>query len=421
MTLSAAKRNLEPGGVGYLVLAGILTAQSALAMDSLLPALPTIVARLDLSAGAIQLNVAGFMAGFALGQIAWGWISDWRGRRPIILLGTCGFIFATLMCAGSDSGAELIAWRAGQGLFSSASMAATRAMLRDHFSGVPLARNMAAVSVVLLATPILVPQMSAALLQVAGWRSVFAIPAVISLGAILVYWRSLRESLPPQRRHRHSPAAIGRTIAAMLRHPLSNLSLAIQGAMSIGLMTWLSAASLVFVGHYGRTVGFFGLIHAGTAVVIMVGSVICNQALKRRGAHEVMALGGVCCGLGGLGVFLFASVFDASLWTLTLSTWLFMLGFGLTVPSSGGMALHAFGAAGGIAAALLGFSQSLVGSVGSVLSAVFFDGSPNTLGIGIGLAAALACPGIMLLSRRLYLDPSLLAHPEEIGLVEDVA
>jgi len=421
LTLYRAPRHLTPGSFGYLVLAGILTAQAALAMDSLLPALPAIVSELDLSAGAVQLNVAGFMAGFALGQIVWGWTSDWLGRRPIILLGTGGFIFATFMCSLVDSGAGLIAWRAVQGLFSSASMAATRAMLRDHFSGVQLARNMAAVSIVLLATPIIVPQISAALLHLGSWRSVFAIPGLVSFGAFLVFWRALAESHPPAQRRRHLPAAVAQTVAAMLRHPLSSLCLAIQGGMSIGLITWLSAGSLVFTGHYGRTVEFFGLIHAATALVMLTGSIICNQALKRRGAHEVMALGGACCAVGGLGVFLAASVFEGSLWAVAASMWVFMLGFGLTVPSSGGMALHAFGAAGGIAAALVGCSQSLVGSMGSIVSAYLYDGTPRSLGIGVGLAAVVAFPPIVLLSRRLFLQPDLLANPGEVSLAEDIA
>jgi hypothetical protein len=126
-----------------------------------------------------------------------------------------------------------------------------------------------------------------------------------------------------------------------------------------------------------------------------------------------MGLGGGLCLAGGSLVFLVSVPFEASLWWTMAGMWLYMLGFGLIVPSSTGMALHAFGAIGGLAAAVLGTAQSLVGGLGSVMSAVLYDGSPFSLGVGVALSAVLACIAAIMLSHRLRKNPEMLGGAEE--------
>jgi MFS family permease len=201
----------------------------------------------------------------------------------------------------------------------------------------------------------------------------------------------------------------------MLRHPLTGLCLGIQGGMSIGLMTWISSSSLILTGHFRVSVRFFTLVFAATALVQLLGSLLCNQLLKFRGAYEVMALGGGLCLAGGSLVFLVSVPFEAGLWWTVAGMWLYMLGFGVIVPSSTGMALHAFGAIGGLAAAVLGTAQSLVGGLGSVMSAMLYDGSPFSLGIGVALSAALACTAAITLSYRLRKNPGLLEGTDDTG------
>jgi DHA1 family bicyclomycin/chloramphenicol resistance-like MFS transporter len=416
-----SRRALAPGSLGYTILAGSLAAQAALAVDSLVPSLPSIVSELGMSPGSVQLTVAVFMGGFALGQIPWGWLSDWLGRRTIMLVGTGGFIAAGAMCALAENGSTLIAWRLVQGFFASAGMAATRAMLRDNFQGVRLARQTAAMTTVFFLSPILAPQVGTLLLHFFGWRASFLVPGLIGLASFLVVWRVLKESHPPNRRRRTSLIDIGKALLAILRHPLSSLCLGIQATMAIGLITWISTSPLILTQYFGVPLRYFGIFFAASASVQLSGSLLCNQLLKIRGSHEVMALGAGCCVIGGGILFTVTVLTAGSLWSMMAGVWIFMLGFGLIVPSSGGMALHAFGAIGGLAAALVGTMQSLTGSLGSMASAALFDGTPRSLGIGVGVSAALAAIVAGTLSYRLRTRPELLDHIEELSIQEEVA
>ncbi len=406
------KRFLDPEGRSFIILAGALTAQAAMAVDVLLPALPIMIREMAMTPSSAQLTIGMFMAGFALGQIAWGWLSDWVGRRPVILIGSGGYALTTLMCALSDSGSELVFWRLILGVFSSASVAATRAMMRDNFTGTHLARQMSAITAIFFLSPIIAPQLGTVLMLTGSWRSVFWVPGIISVLSLVICWRYLAESHVKTNRRRLSFWKIWLILIDIIRHPLSGVCLAIQASMSFGLLIWISSSSLILTGHYLVPVKYFGLVFAGTATVQLSGSILCSRLLRYRDPSYVMALGGGCCIIGGGLAFIVTVLTDGSLLWLMTGIWIYMLGFGLIVPSSGGMALHAFGAVSGLAAALLGSAQSLVGSMGSAMSAVLYDGTPTSLGIGIGLSALMASSMALLLSHRLHKKPELLADPD---------
>jgi DHA1 family bicyclomycin/chloramphenicol resistance-like MFS transporter len=161
-------------------------------------------------------------------------------------------------------------------------------------------------------------------------------------------------------------------------------------------------------------VATFGLLFALMAAVMLGGSLLCNQMLKRFGPQAVMALGAVLIALGGATTFLVADIWLQPLPVLVTTVAVFFIGFGLVVPASGGMALHAFGAMGGLAAAVVGCTQGLVGSAGAIAVGRLYDGSPRALGIGFAVSAVLAVAFTSWLAVRLSRYPALLAHPEQV-------
>ena len=77
---------------------GALAALPPLAVDMYLPAIPTIARDLGSDVSAVQLTVSTFLAGFAIGQLFYGPISDSVGRKPVLLFGVGLFILAYRLC-----------------------------------------------------------------------------------------------------------------------------------------------------------------------------------------------------------------------------------------------------------------------------------------------------------------------------------
>ncbi|MFC7048756.1 multidrug effflux MFS transporter [Emcibacter nanhaiensis] len=409
----SSSRHLAPEGNRFIILLGALTAQGAISVDVLLPSLPSMVRELSMTSAAAQLTIGLYIGGFAAGQLGWGWLSDWVGRRPVILAGTGGYALTTFMCSFSHSGEELLFWRLLLGICAAAPITVSRAVLRDHFTGRLLARRMAAMTTVFFLSPMLAPALGTFLLYSFGWRSVFWVPGLISVIALGFAWVFLGESHAISKRKRSSFLQILGTFRDMILHPVSGPCLMIQAGMSAGIMTWISSSSLILTGYYQIPNRYYALFFTATAAVQLSGTISCNHLLRTHTLPKVMEWGGIFVGSGAVLLFLCTVPFNAPLWAVMSSIWIFMYGFGLMVPATSGMALHAFGLVGGLAAALLGSAQSLFGSIGSIVSASLYNGTASSLGEGMGMAAAFACLMLLILSLRLRREPELVDHPPE--------
>ncbi len=69
-------------GKGFLVWLAGLSVLGFLATDMYLPAFAAMQQDLNTSAASISASLSLFLAGFALGQLFWGPLSDRYGRKP---------------------------------------------------------------------------------------------------------------------------------------------------------------------------------------------------------------------------------------------------------------------------------------------------------------------------------------------------
>src|SRR5919107_3409267 len=115
------------------VMLAALTGLTSLSIDMSLPAMPQLQETFGAGVSAVQLTLSVFLAGFALGQVVCGPLSDRWGRRPVLLAGLSLFTLAGLVCAGSSSLAMLVASRFAQGAGASVGPVVARAIVRDRF------------------------------------------------------------------------------------------------------------------------------------------------------------------------------------------------------------------------------------------------------------------------------------------------
>ena len=76
------------GFAQFVALIAAMMATNALAIDSMLPALPQISASLGLTAdNQRQWVITAYLLGFGVAQIAYGSLADRYGRKPVLLTG----------------------------------------------------------------------------------------------------------------------------------------------------------------------------------------------------------------------------------------------------------------------------------------------------------------------------------------------
>ena len=100
----APDAQVPPRGFGSLeLLLGGLAALGPLSIDMYLPALPAMAAEFRVDTAAVQLSLASFFVGFAVGQLVVGPFVDRYGRKRPLLLGLGLYLLASLGCAVAPS------------------------------------------------------------------------------------------------------------------------------------------------------------------------------------------------------------------------------------------------------------------------------------------------------------------------------
>src|SRR5262245_33392817 len=167
-----------------------------------LPALPTIAREFSVEVAAIQVSLAAYFAGIAIGQVLYGPFSDAVGRKPALSIGLIVFVLSSIGCGLADSVRALVVFRFLQALGGCAPIVIPRAIVRDHFDQVGSIRMLSVLMVVMGLAPILAPLVGGQLLVNFGWRSVFWLLATYAVMWLLLVTLFLPESLPVERRRR---------------------------------------------------------------------------------------------------------------------------------------------------------------------------------------------------------------------------
>jgi DHA1 family bicyclomycin/chloramphenicol resistance-like MFS transporter len=371
------------------LLLGFLTAVGPISTDMYLPAFPAIEAELGTARGSVEITLAAWFVGLAVGQLVQGTLADRLGRRRPLLVGTAVYTIASIGCALAPDMVTLAAWRCVAAFGGAASAVIPRAMVRDLAEGLAAARLMSKLMLVMGAAPILAPTLGGLLLGAGGWRAIFWVSAAYGGLSCLLAWQLLPETLPPAKRLHRSAGMLLRDFAQIGRER-GFLSHACMGAAAMfAVFAFISGAPAVYIEQFGIPAEQFGLLFAVSATGFIGASQLNPWLLKRLGARRVPAYAlrlsaaavavlalSAMTGLGGLmGIFLPAVVALACT--------------GLVFPNAavGALARHAHRA--GSASALLGTLQFGFAAMGSALVGALADGTARPMAL-LMLAGALA-------------------------------
>ena len=161
---------LSPDTFAFTALLALLTALGPLAMDLYLPSLPAIETALGAPAAQVQLTISVYLIGFAVGQIAYGPVSDRFGRRPVLGVALTIFCAGTLMCSAAPTIGALIAARALQGAGAAGVIVLARAVVRDLYEGPRAGRELSLMGAIMSVAPIVAPVIGGFTQSSFGWR-----------------------------------------------------------------------------------------------------------------------------------------------------------------------------------------------------------------------------------------------------------
>ena len=387
-----------------------LMAINALAIDSMLPALPAIGTSLNvLDENQRQWIVTSYLLGFGAAQIFYGTLADRFGRKRVLLIGIGIYAVFSTVASFSDTFAMMMVARVLQGVGAAATRVLTISIVRDCYSGRQMARVMSLSFIVFLAVPIIAPSIGQLIMLVGPWRWIFAGLTIFSL--IVITWTAFRL---PETLHAEDRTSIS------MQHIFGAFRLSLTNRMAVGYMLamtillgalfgFINSAQQVFEDIFDMPRSFpriFAVIALFMALSSFLNSRIVGRLGTRIVSHAAL-LGFIITGC--LHAIVAIGGYE-NIWTFTILQSSQMFCFGLVAPNFGSMAMEPLGRVAGTASSVQGF----VTTVGAAL--VGFYIGQNFNGTVVPLTLGFAVCGIIALLLVLAAEKGRLFQPTETGL-----
>jgi DHA1 family bicyclomycin/chloramphenicol resistance-like MFS transporter len=384
----------------FVVIISLTMALAALAIDITLPAFATMRGDFGLAEGSSALApvITASLAGLAIGQMAWGPLSDSLGRKVILYSGIAVYVAGAIGSALAPSLTVLYMTSFVTGLGASGARVVALSSVRDTYSAQAMAKMMSYVMMVFLLVPLIAPSLGAAILALSGWRFIYAFVALAGI-AVLVVNRRLPETLSPQDRIPLHFGNLGRAGWFVVTNRFTMGYTLAQTAVFGFFASYLASSELLINDVFGMG-RWFTVTFSGFAALLAVAVFINNKLLNRLelrtmlriafGSFAVVAIAFAAMAVATDGVPPFG-VFIAMLAPL-------LLVHGLLLPNLNAAALIPMGSVAGTASAIIGLISILGGSIiGSLIDRAFN-------GTILPLALSAAVLGVISLGFAMWAD-----------------
>lgn len=402
MTAYAATPASPHPGLGFkafVALAAALMAVNALAVDSMLPALPAIARSMGLQDGnRQQLIVTAYLLSFGIAQIVYGPLADRFGRRPVMIVGLTIYVLASLMAAAAGTIETLLVARALQGIGSAATRVLVVSIVRDCYSGNQMARVMSLAFIVFLTVPILAPSIGQLIMLVLPWRAIFGALALFGFVMTLLVIFRLPETLHPRDR---LPIAPGRIFEAFRICMTSRAAVGYMLAMTFlmgGLFSFINSVQQIFVDTF-HVPQFFTTIFAGIALFMAMSSLLNSSVVGRLGTRPVSHAALIGYIIVACVHTLIVALGYETIWSFSILQAITMFCFGLVVSNFGALAMEPLGHVAGTASSIQGFVSTSGGALLGYLVGQRYDGTTMPLEVGFLIYGMMAMALVLAAER----------------------
>jgi DHA1 family bicyclomycin/chloramphenicol resistance-like MFS transporter len=358
-TPSDSPRVRLPGAREMVFMMAMMMALNALAIDSMLPALPAIGEALGVTvANDRQYVISAYLLGIGVGSLFYGPLSDRFGRKGVLVPALFAYVAFSIGCGLANSFPLLLALRFGHGMISAAIGVIVVAVIRDLFSGDAMAKRLSMIFLVFMIVPAIAPTMGAGITAFASWRAIFIVLAV--MGIVMLLWlRRLPETLDPADVRPLDLRTIVAGWATVTRHRRAAGYMIASGMMQGALYGYLNSSEQIIAEVFDAR-SFFPLVFACVAVGIAIANFSNAAIVERFGARRVSQT--------AVFAFMVTSIVQIAVAasgaeTLVMFTVLMMVNVGLIgfIGSNfGAIAMEDFGHMAGVASSYQSFAKTLL-------------------------------------------------------------
>lgn len=351
---------------------GLLLSINAFSIDIILPSFGAIEADLGATLQQVQWIVPAYMIAAGLGNPLFGLWSDRAGRKPVLVSGLLIFCAGSLVCVYANSISGLLAGRFAQGFAAASAMVICRAMIRDRFSGVALAQNMAIASMFFALGPMIAPLAGYLIFTWLGWRAVFFALALFGL-AMLMATVAQTETLEESNRKRGLDG-VADDVLSMYTNPQSRYFIALSCICSAMIFTFLSHAPEFYIRILGASEGLFSVLFAVSSIGIIAGQWLNHRLIESLGPEVTAYRASIALFVVAVSILFLSITGSINLLTFSVLMLVFNTFYLVVFANFLSLCMNPHGVRAGTASAMYGFSSYVGGAILSIIVGLIADG-----------------------------------------------
>ncbi len=357
-----------------VVMMAMVMALNALAIDSMLPALPAIGEGLGVAlANDRQYVISTYLLGIGFGSLVYGPLADRFGRKGVLVPALFAYVVFSIGCGLATSFPMLLALRFGHGLISAGLGVIVVAVIRDLFSGDAMAKRLSLIFLVFMIVPIIAPTIGAGVAAIAGWRAIFLVLAV--MGLVMIAWlRRLPETLDPADVRPLDWRTMVSGWATVTRHRRAAGYMIASGMMQGALYGYLNSSEQI-IDEVFDAQSWFPLIFACVAVGIAIANFSNAAIVERFGARRVSQSAVFAFMATSIAQIFVALSGGETLWMFTVLMMINVGLIGFIGSNFGSIAMEDFGHMAGVASSYQSFAKTLLAAVVGALIGQQYDGT----------------------------------------------
>lgn len=382
-----------------ILLLGALAACGPIATDMYLPSLPAIAGGFGVTAAAAQRTLTSFMAGFSIGMLLYGPLSDTYGRRPVLLGGIALFTLASVGCFVAGSIDMLIAVRFLQAFGAGAASVLARAIARDAHEPADAAKVLSMVAIVTAIGPLLAPLIGGQVLRFSGWRGVFVVLALFGAVCATAAYLRVPETWPREKRASSAVLNSFTAYGRILVDPVAWGHMLCGGMAFASMFAYITATPFVYIDYFHVSPQHYGLLFGLNVIGIMLGNFLNARLVGRVGSLKIIAGASLLSGAASFAVAFFALTGLGGLWSIVASLFFVVGVVGILSANCTTDLMLRYPHNAGAAAAVFGAMQLALGALASAAIGALANGTPFAMGVTIGATGLLCLGGRMLVLR----------------------
>lgn len=348
--------------ISTIILLGLIAIVGVFTLDVYLPGIPAMAGEFGVSINLISRTFTSFSIVFSVSQLFHGMLSDYFGRKPLLLGGLAIAAIATFLCINAKTYESLLGARLMQAIGISV-FVVVNAIIRDLYTGVKAIQVRTFVTTVSGVSISIAPAIGGLLQDSFNWQGGFIASLFLIMLTFMYTAIFFAESNKKLSQSKLTFTAFTKSYLQLFCDRSYFYNVIIATLAYTMHFSFIIMSAKIFIDLLGFTPLAFGYLMFAYGGVYFISGLISTFISKKLPVPTLLKLGGMCIGASGVLMLVLAMITSFNAWQVLLPMALTTMGITVVRSTATTGALAPIPAQAGIGAAGLNLVQFMLSAM----------------------------------------------------------